>query len=136
MHASCPQETLLYLRILRAFVEVLTPLKFIKISGVCRDNLRHKFFVLVHPCVPLYRSVRIDCLTWMEISEDANGVTDVALDFQILQIQQLAFVNDPGTRFKFAAKTSAYVIMPQACTDKKNFIELIEILQSKLRYFF
>ena len=52
-------------------------------------------------------SVRIDWLTWIEVSEDVYGVTGVVLDFQSLQIQQLAVANDPShPDSKFAAKTS------------------------------
>ena len=79
MHTSCAQETLLYLRILRvrrslnsvqiqqdqrllvirnAFLVLI--LGFHVIDNGCRDKLRHSCFVLVHPCVPLHRSVQID----------------------------------------------------------------------------
>ena len=79
-------------------VFVVPVLGFHVVGIDCRDKLRHSFFVLVHPCVPLPRSIRIDWLTW--ISEDVHGVTGVFLDFETLQNQQLAVVNDPSTRLK------------------------------------
>ena len=93
----------------------------------CRDKLRHNFFVLVHPCVPLHRGVQIDWLARIENSEDVHGVTGVVLDFQILQIQQLAVANDPSDRLKisrpkFPSKSSFH----KRVKKNKNFIELIE----------
>ena len=81
-------------------------LEFQVIDVDCRDKLRHGCFVLVHPCVLLHRSVRINWLTWTEIFEDVYDVTGVVLDFQI---QQLAVVNDPCTRFKMHRQENFWV---------------------------
>ena len=66
-------------------------LRFHVIGIDCRDKLRHSFFVLVHTCIPLHRSIWIDWLTWIDMSEDVQGVIGVVLDFQILQIRILDF---------------------------------------------
>ena len=77
-------------------------LRFHVIDIDCRDKLRHSCFVVIHPCVSLHRSVRIEWLTWLETSENVFDVTGVDLDFQI---QYLAIVNESSIKFKIRKKT-------------------------------
>ena len=116
MHSSCAQETLLNptppAHSARYQLRSNPTRSAASAHQECLPLLRHNSFLLVHPCIPLHRTVRIGWLTWTEVSEDVYGLAGVVLYFQILQIQQLAVVNDPSTRFK--------IIIPQACTNKEK----------------
>ena len=117
MHPSCAQETLLYVRnthVRRSMnsvqiqqdqrLLVIRNAFLVKILGFhvigigCRDKqlLCSGPSMCPSPSKGLDRLVDVD----REVSDDVYGVTGVVLDFQTLQIQQLAVVNDPSSRFK------------------------------------
>ena len=75
----------------------------------CPVKLRRSCFVLVHPCVPLHRSIR--------------------LRFSRINSLLSYMIQVPDS--KFAAKTSEQVIIPPACKNKKISTELIENWLSK-----